>query len=85
MATDYREDAVQNAFPNIKASGLTVRSQVNSEAWVVNAVDLEKLLMKEEPGWYERNGVYVVFGLYGLLYLAARFHWLPASFFKPWY
>lgn len=48
MATDYRDEALQSAFPNIKKSGLMVRSQVQSEPWVVDAKDLEKLLERDQ-------------------------------------
>lgn len=82
---DYREEAAQDAFPNIQSLDIKVRIRENSELWVVNASELEKALKIDPPTWSERNGLYIVFAIYGLLYLAGRFHWLPASFFQPWY
>lgn len=48
MATDYRDEALKHAFPEVSKLGLKVRSQVNSDPWVVNAKDLDRVLKSQK-------------------------------------
>jgi hypothetical protein len=86
MAIDYRDEAALKAFPNVKTLGLKVRHKERSSDWVVDALELEEYLKSiNSSTWWDRNGIWIVYAVYALLFLAAYFRILPAWVTRAWY